>query len=139
MNKKFIVSTVLAAALVTFSGIAYAAEENNTTPEWFKSMIEWKKDQVNEQVGQGNLTEEEARKWNANIDAMEEYHKENGFGPGACGNSISEDGSSQGFGSGMMKNFKGNSNFGPGMMGNFNNNSNYGPGMMGNFNGLSQQ
>ncbi|MPM29118.1 hypothetical protein SDC9_75657 [bioreactor metagenome] len=139
MNKKIIVSTLVAAALVTFSGFAYAAEQNNTTPEWFKSMTEWKKEQVKEQVEQGNLTEEEAKQWNENIDAMEEYHKENGFGPGACGTNTSEDGTNQGVGRGMMKNFKGNSNFGPGMMENFNSNSNYGSGMMGNFNGLSQK
>lgn len=139
MNRKVIVSTILAAALVTFSGIAYAAEQNNATPEWFKSMIEWRKDQVNEQVENGSITKEQGKQWNENIDAMEEFHKENGFGPGACGNSISEDGSTQGFGPGMMRNFKDNSNFGSGMMGNFKSNGDFGSGMMGNFNGLSEQ
>lgn len=139
MNRKVIVSTILAVGLVTFSGIAYAAEENNTTPEWFKSMIEWRKEQVKEQVEQGKLTEEEGKQWNTNIEAMEEYHKENGFGPGACGNNFSEDGTTQGYGPGMMRNFNGNGSFGSGIMGNFKGNSSYGSGMMGNFNGLSQQ
>jgi len=123
MNKKFIVSAIVAASLVTFSGIAYAAEQNNTSPEWFKSMIEWKKDQVNGAVKSGNVTEEQGKQLNENIDAMVKFHQENGFGPGACGNNISKDGNGSSFGPGMMKNFNGNGNFGPGMMNNFNNGS----------------
>gem|GEM_PF-995462 len=139
MNKKVIVSSILAVSLVAFSGIAYAAEQNNNTPEWFKSMIQWRKEQVNEQVKSGNITEEQGKQWNEKIDAMEEFHKDNGFTPGACSNSINEDGTTKGFGQGMMGNFKGNNSFGSGMMGNSKGNNNFGSGMMGNFNNSSQQ
>lgn len=109
MNKKVIVSSILAISLVAFSGIAYAEEQNNDTPEWFKSMIQWRKEQVNEQVKSGDITEEQGKQWNEKIDAMEEFHKDNGFTPDACGNSISEDGTTKGFGQGMMGNFNNSS------------------------------
>lgn len=106
--KKTIILT-LAAVLVLSLGVMAFAENTNEAPDWYKDMIKWKKDQIQQAVTNEQITEEQAKYWNERIDTMEKYHEENGFNfPGGCGGS----------GRGRGRGFGG---FGPGMQGGFNN------------------
>lgn len=64
--------------LATMGGAVYA-QSGSATPEWFTEMLQWKKDKVEEAVNNGDLTKEEAERYNERFDDMEKYHEENGF------------------------------------------------------------
>ncbi|TDT58459.1 DUF2680 domain-containing protein [Fonticella tunisiensis] len=108
MKKSLKVIASSALLLIIFSGFALAAGID--TPQWFKDMINFKKEQVEQAVKDGRLTPDQAKAWNEHFDYMEKWHKENGFGPGTCAGGFG------GFGP-NGQNFKGS--FGPGMMGGF--------------------
>lgn len=86
MKKKKTIVLVFVAVLLLSLGVVFA-ESVNETPEWYNGMIEWKRAQINEAVENEEITEEQAKYWNERIDAMQEYHKENGFNfpMGCCG------------------------------------------------------
>ncbi len=54
--------------------------------EWHRERMDWKREQVEEAVDEGLITEDKAKTWNEHYDSMEEFHEENGFmhGPGGC-------------------------------------------------------
>ena len=83
MKKLTILSII--AVLVLSMGIVAFADSAKETPQWYKDMIEWRKEQVNEAVTNGEITKEDAKYWNEEIDRMEEYHNEYGYGPGMMG------------------------------------------------------
>ncbi len=106
--KKLVLSLTVVALLVgIFATVAFAAEKEET-PQWFKDMIQWKKEQVANSVKEGTLTTEDAKLFNERFDAMEKYHEENGFtfsgmGSGKCqGGLFSKTRGRGGFGGGMM-------------------------------------
>lgn len=112
--KKTYIALTLAAILVIAFGVSVFAEANVTnTPQWFKDMITWKKDQIKQAVISGKLTEEQAKLYYDRIEQMEKFHIENGFtnmmgnGSGSCHGASSNKGSLQnnnsGFGQGMMR------------------------------------
>ncbi|WP_432662334.1 DUF2680 domain-containing protein [Wukongibacter baidiensis] len=106
--KKIIVLAIVAVMVLSFGVLAFA-ETANESPDWYKEMIKWKKDQIEKAVEDKQITEEQAKYWNERIDAMEKYHNENGFNfPGGCG----------GPGRGQGRGFGGG--FGQGMRGGFN-------------------
>ncbi|WP_432406507.1 DUF2680 domain-containing protein [Wukongibacter sp. M2B1] len=102
--KKIIVLTIVAIMVLSLGVLAFA-ETADESPDWYEEMIKWKKEQIEKAVEDKQITEEQAKYWNERIDAMEGYHKENGFNfPMGCG------GYGRGYGGG----------FGPGMRGGFN-------------------
>ncbi|MGF7058260.1 DUF2680 domain-containing protein [Brassicibacter mesophilus] len=105
---KKIISLVLVGILVISVGsFALAADGGEKLPDWFKDMIKWRKDQVQQAVKDGEMTEKQAEYWSEHFDDMQKYHEENGIGyPGSCHDS--------GFGRGYGN--ENNSGFGPGMM-----------------------
>jgi len=106
--KKLIVISLIAIFVLSMGVMAFA-ETADETPEWFTEMIKWKKEQVAQAVEDKVVTEEQAKLWNDRLDAMVEYHAENGFAfPGGCG------ASGRGFGR-----VSGGRGFGPGMRGGY--------------------
>lgn len=117
MKKIITTITITAILVVAFASLAYAADKKEI-PQWFNDMITWKKDQVNQAVKDGKLTEEQGKTWNERYDDMEKWYNENGFdsgvgpGYGGChGGFDNQSGFSGGYGSGMMR-----GGYGPGMM-----------------------
>lgn len=87
MKKVFALGIVM--VLVLALGIVAYAESNSDVPQWFNDMMTWRRDQVQESLEAGEITEEEAAAWNEHFEKMEEYHGENGFqmmgrGMGSC-------------------------------------------------------
>lgn len=100
---KKIITLAMTTVIILSLGVIAFAETNNEVPDWYNEMIKWKKDQVQQSVDNGQVTEEQANYWNERIEYMEKFHKENGFGfQGGCG----------GFGRGYRR---GPGGFGPGM------------------------
>lgn len=103
MKMKKIITLAMTTVIILSLGVVAFAETNNEVPDWYNEMIKWKKDQVQQSVDNGQVTEEQANYWNERIEYMEKFHKENGFGfQGGCG----------GFGRGYRR---GPGGFGPGM------------------------
>jgi len=83
--KKIIILAVAAVLVISLGVIAFA-ETSNEAPDWYKDMLKWKKDQINQAVKDNVITEEQAKYWEERIDAMEKFHEENGFNfPMGCG------------------------------------------------------
>lgn len=81
--KKIIALSIVGVLVLSMGVLAFA---DNDAPGWYDEMIKWKKAQVNEAVKNDALTEEQAKYYNDRIDAMEEFHEENGFNfPMGCG------------------------------------------------------
>ncbi|MFT9497422.1 hypothetical protein [Anaerosolibacter sp.] len=104
MKKMF---TILAVSLLlTFALGSFAlAEVKDEVPQWYQDMISWKKAQVKQSVQDGYLTEEQAKIYNAQLDASQDLNTPNGYGwgYGGChsyGNTTNYRG---GFGPGMMR------------------------------------
>lgn len=106
MKKKI---AVLITTILVITAIAVPvvfADENSASKasDFFKSMFDFKRNQVNEALKSGDITEDDAKKWNEHFDYMEKFHEENGFyGPGHCG----------GFGAGQWGG-PNNQSYGPG-------------------------
>lgn len=101
MKKKIIVLSVVAIFVLSIGAIAFA-ETTTDIPSWFKEMISWKKERVNESVKSGQINEEQAKTLNERIEYMEKYHEENGFNyPEDCLNDNAR-GMGRGSGRGMM-------------------------------------
>lgn len=79
--KKLTVLSII-AVLVLSMGIIAFADNAKETPQWYNDMMEWRREQVKEAVKNGEITEEDAQYWNEDLDRMEEYHNEYGYGPG---------------------------------------------------------
>lgn len=95
---KKIIVLAIAAVMVLSLGVLAFAETADESPDWYKEMIKWKKNQIEKAVEDKQITQEQAKYWNERIDAMENYHKENGFNfPMGC----------SGFGRGQGRGFKG--------------------------------
>ena len=109
--KKLVLSLTVVALLVAVFATAAFAAETKETPQWFKDMIQWKKDQITQAVEEGTITAEDAKQFNERLDAMEKYHEENGLafngmGFGQCrGGFLNRSGIRGGFGGGMMNRF----------------------------------
>lgn len=116
MKKIIAITTAALVLTIALASAAYAADKIET-PQWFKDMITWKKDQVDQAVKDGKLTEEEANEWKEHFDEMEEWHNENGFGYGygpgfgGCGRGF-RGGYAPGY---NQQSYRGG--YGPGMMG----------------------
>jgi hypothetical protein len=110
VKKLISVLTITSILILSISTLAFAAEKN-TTPQWFKDMITWKKAQINQGIKNGSLTQEQADALNDHLIYMEKWHSENGFAPGMMGrfrgnlNSRVNSGFNCGFGPGMMQDF----------------------------------
>jgi len=107
MKKKLVVFSVVAVLLLSLGVVAFA-ENTKDVPEWFNEMISWKRNQVEEAVKSGELTEDQAKEWNQRIDSMEQSRLEKGFNfPMGC-----TEGGNQKF----RNNFRNENRRGPGMM-----------------------
>jgi len=73
------------AVLILSMGIVAFADSSQDVPQWHKDMIQWRKEQVNEAVINGEVTEEDAKYWIEEIDRMQEYNNEYGYGSGMMG------------------------------------------------------
>ncbi|MTI55464.1 DUF2680 domain-containing protein [Geosporobacter ferrireducens] len=110
MKKSVLILTVIALMVTVFATAALAAEKEES-PQWFKDMLQWKKEQVEEAVKDGTITAEDAKLFYERFDAMEKYHEENGFtmngmGFGSCrGGLFNKAGGRGGFSGGMMNRF----------------------------------
>ncbi|MFZ5968472.1 MAG: hypothetical protein ACOYVK_15065 [Bacillota bacterium] len=108
--KKIIILSLVAVMVLSMGAVAFA-ETKSDVPSWYNDMLKWKKDQIDQAVKDKVITEEQAKFWNAQLDSMEQFHTQYGFGPGACHGGFNGNGSSIGFGPGMM------GGYGSGMMG----------------------
>jgi uncharacterized membrane protein YgcG len=85
--KKVIALTVIAVMVIGIAGIALA-QTDVEVPNWFKEMINWKKDRIDQAVKDGLITKEQADYYKNRLEYMEKYHQENGFnfgtGFGGC-------------------------------------------------------
>lgn len=108
MKKVLIVLTIVALVTASLASFALAAEKNET-PQWFKDMISWKKEQIDQALEDGEISKEQAEAWKDHMDDMEKWHTENGFnygnmGFGACHGGFGKGpGFRGGFGPGMMR------------------------------------
>lgn len=106
MKKMF---TILAVSLLlTFALSSFAlAEVKDEVPQWYQDMLSWKKSQVGQAVKDGYLTEEQAKVFNAQLDASQDWNKSTGYGwmgYGGCHGSYDySSGYRNGFGPGMMR------------------------------------
>lgn len=74
-----IISISLFAVLIGAT-IVYAAEmKNQESSNFIESMHDFMRYRINNAQKEGQLTQEEAAKWNRHFDDMERYHKENGL------------------------------------------------------------
>lgn len=78
MKKILTIITIISILTLSFTSFVFAADKYET-PQWFKDMISWRKDQINNAVEDGNLTKEQANIWNNHMDSMEKWHSENGI------------------------------------------------------------
>lgn len=86
MKKMMMMVLVIASLLVT-GLVVYAESDEVEIPEWFNDMMEWRRDEIDQAVEDGSLTEEEAEARLEKMDEMEEFHLEEGFdnyGEGSC-------------------------------------------------------
>lgn len=93
--KKYLIMTIVIASLLVTGLVVYAESEEVEVPEWFNDMMDWRRDEIDQAIEDGTLTEEDAEAWLERINEMEEIHLEEGFegfGNGSC--------SRGGFGSG---------------------------------------
>ncbi|WMM23713.1 hypothetical protein RBU61_12360 [Tissierella sp. MB52-C2] len=107
--KKLLVVGALAVSIGVGSLIGYADSPNvpNIIPsnidtnystenreEWFKERVKSQREEIQDALKNGKITQEEANIWEKDLDQMEKFHSENGFIPGVCDR--------EGFGMGMM-------------------------------------
>lgn len=55
--------------------------------EWHRTRIKQKRENIDEALKEGKISEEKARVWKEHFDYMDEFHRENGFigdGIGGC-------------------------------------------------------
>jgi hypothetical protein len=105
MKKRWIIILALIFGLAVQSFV-FAATEKNELPQWFKEMVEWRQEQIQQSLEEGAITEEQAAYWKQHLEDMEEFHEENGFGTGICGGNRymgGRSGRGRGFGPGMMQ------------------------------------
>lgn len=109
---KKIISLAAISVLVLSMGLVAFADVSNEAPQWYNDMMDWRREQVQEAVDNGEITEEDAEYWTEEIDRMEEYHNEEGYGygPGMMGrygrrDSRRGNGFSGGFGPGHCHNW----------------------------------
>lgn len=85
--KKTVALTLAVVMLLGVASVALA-ETSTEIPGWFTEMIKWKKDRVEQAVEDGLITEDQADAYKERLEAMEQYHEENGFnfgtGFGSC-------------------------------------------------------
>ncbi|OPJ56293.1 DUF2680 domain-containing protein [Alkalithermobacter paradoxus] len=83
---KKMITFVLASLIVLSISVVSFADAKTETPEWFKDMINWKRERITEAVREGKITEERAKEMNERLDERIKYHEENGFNfPEDCG------------------------------------------------------
>lgn len=117
MKKLMLVTLVI--VFVLSMGVMSFAETNITeTPDWYEDMLKWRKDQIEEALDEGLITEEQAQLWNERLEYMEEYNLENNYGYGCGGYGMGYGhGPGRGFGHGMGYGYESGRGFGHGMMG----------------------
>ncbi len=84
--KKIIIALTLILALS--AGTMFVFAESTVDEEalgWFKERIEYKREALKEALDEKEITQEEYNTWNEHFNYMEEFHEENGFGPGGYG------------------------------------------------------
>lgn len=104
--KKGIVVTVALVLILGFGVVAYA-DSTNEAPEWFYDMMDWKREQVQEAVETGEMTEEEAVIYNERLEEMEARRVERGFGIGRGGFGACHGEGRRGFGGRMTRGMRG--------------------------------
>jgi hypothetical protein len=112
--RKIISLSIIAVLVLSMGGMAFAAEDDNTqneVPSWYKDMLKWREEQMQNAQQNGNITNEQAQYWNAANNYMQGVYNQNRFGNqnwmgfrGAYG---------RGFAPPMPQ------SFGPGMMGTY--------------------
>ncbi|KXG78237.1 DUF2680 domain-containing protein [Thermotalea metallivorans] len=107
--KKIIILSIVAVMILSLGLVAFAeTQDTKEIPVWFTEMIKWKKEQIQKALDAKQITEEQAKFFNERLDAMEKYHKENGFNfPAGCGMGGGFGKGGRGFGGGMMRGFFG--------------------------------
>ncbi|MBS4538874.1 DUF2680 domain-containing protein [Clostridium sp. D2Q-11] len=84
--KKLVGVLLVSVLILSVGAIAFAGSDGNL-PDWFKGMLDWRKDRIENAVEDGTITQEEANEYLEHLEDMETYHTENGFpeenyGPG---------------------------------------------------------
>lgn len=137
---KRIVMMAIVAILVLSVGLVAFADSGVETPQWYNDMLEWRRaqgreiensqwykdmlkwreEQVNQAVKNGEITEEQARYWKEQMELMEKYQDENGYGFGYGHHGMMGRGMMGRFGKNLGERFGGNrfmggfGGFGPG-------------------------
>lgn len=103
MKRKIMFISLIAMLVVVLTGTSAvfaddsgSTEASGTVRSMFDSMRDW----VKNALDSGEITQEEAEKWEEHFDSMEGYHRQNGF-TGHCGGTNRNNGSN---GSGEAEN-----------------------------------
>lgn len=102
--KKFLSVLLISVLVFSIGAIAFADSSGSEVPEWFKDKMNWKRNRIDENVKNGDITEKQATEYREHLSEMEEYHNENGFdnekfnGQGMGFRRGNKDGNRRGFG-----------------------------------------
>jgi len=80
--RKLISLSIIAVLILSMGTLAFAAEDNNAQseiPSWYKDMIKWREEQIQNAQQNGTITNEQAQYWIASNDYMRWFNNPNGF------------------------------------------------------------
>lgn len=80
MKKRLIIGLTL-VLMLAFGIVTFA--ESADVPDWYHDMLQWRQERLDAAVEEGLVTEEQAQWQQERWEAMDEFHREQGFGPGA--------------------------------------------------------
>lgn len=84
--KKIIIALSLILALSAGSMFAFAdSAVDNEALAWFRDRMGFRREALKEALDEKEITQEEYKSWSDHFDYMEDFHEENGFGPGGYG------------------------------------------------------
>ena len=109
MMKKIIIALTLILVLSAGSMYVFADSAiDNEALGWFRERMGYRREALSEAFDEKAITQEEYNSWSEHFDYMEEFHEENGFGPGGFGpggcHGRGANGT-RGFGNRMMRGF----------------------------------
>ncbi|MCQ1529583.1 hypothetical protein [Lutispora saccharofermentans] len=83
MKRTLLIITIVSILAIALSSIVLAAEDK--TPQWFKDMMDWRADQIDQAQKDGAISQKEAEGYKQGLEQMKKWHEENGFGYGMMG------------------------------------------------------
>lgn len=82
--RKIISLSIIAVLVLSMGAMAFAADDNNNTqneiPSWYKDMLKWREEQIQNAQQNGTITNEQAQYWNTANYCMQGFNNPNRFG-----------------------------------------------------------